>query len=120
MHGLNGLKYISTMVALSMRTIDQFYSDVAANKATNESNVSKTKGLIVWKVLAASSSGIATVVNTYWDIVIDWGLLRRNSRNPWLRDKLSVPYKSVYFLAMVSYYFVANITTYSSLLYWSI
>ncbi|KEH37711.1 phosphate transporter PHO1 homolog 9 isoform X2 [Medicago truncatula] len=101
MHGLNGLKYISTMVALSMRTIDQFYSDVAANKTTTEFNVSNTKGLIVWKILAASSSGIATVVNTYWDIVIDWGLLRRNSKNPWLRDKLSVPYKSVYFLAMV-------------------
>ncbi|XP_039684169.1 phosphate transporter PHO1 homolog 9 isoform X2 [Medicago truncatula] len=83
MHGLNALKYISTIVALTMRTIDQFSPGT------------------VWKVLAASSSGIATVVNTYWDIVIDWGLLRKDSRNPWLRDKLSVPYKSVYFLAMV-------------------
>ncbi|CAJ2669018.1 unnamed protein product [Trifolium pratense] len=83
MHGLNGLKYISTIIAVAMRTSNDFH-----------------KG-IVWKILAASSSGIATIVNTYWDIVIDWGLLRRNSRNPWLRDKLSVPYKSVYFLAMV-------------------
>jgi len=89
MHGLNGLKYISTVVALIMRTTNEFH-----------------KGM-VWKILAASSSSIATIVNTYWDIVIDWGLLRRNSRNPWLRDKLSVPYKSVYFVAMVSY-FVAN------------
>jgi len=100
MHGLNALKYISTILALTMRTIDQFSPGT------------------VWKVLAASSSGIATVVNTYWDIVMDWGLLRRDSRNPWLRDKLSVPYKSVYFLAMVSYYFVANMSEYSSLMCW--
>ncbi|KAK7295400.1 hypothetical protein RJT34_18307 [Clitoria ternatea] len=83
MHGLNGLKYISTLVALVMRS-------------TNELD----RGM-VWKVLAATSSSIATIANTYWDIVIDWGLLRRNSRNPWLRDKLSVPNKSVYFVAMV-------------------
>ncbi|GAU19789.1 hypothetical protein TSUD_170140 [Trifolium subterraneum] len=83
MHGLNGLKYLSTIVAVAMTTSNEFH-----------------KG-IVWKILAASSSGIATIGNTYWDIVIDWGLLRRSSRNPWLRDKLSVPYKSVYFLAMV-------------------
>ncbi|KEH21626.1 phosphate transporter PHO1 homolog 9 isoform X2 [Medicago truncatula] len=83
MHGLNGLKYISTVVALVMRTTNEFHKGMG------------------WKILAASSSGIATIVNTYWDIVIDWGLLRRDSRNPWLRDKLSVPYKSVYFLAMV-------------------
>lgn len=85
MHGLNGLKYISTIVALAMRTTYELQ-----------------RGM-VWRILAAASSGIATIVNTYWDIVIDWGLLRRNSRNPWLRDKLSVPNKSVYFVAMVSY-----------------
>ncbi|CAI8591848.1 unnamed protein product [Vicia faba] len=84
MHGLNGLKYVSTIVALAMRTIS-----------------SEFRSGTVWTVLAASSSTIATVVNTYWDIVMDWGLLVRNSRNPWLRDKLSVPYKSVYFVAMV-------------------
>ncbi|RDX81982.1 Phosphate transporter PHO1-like 9, partial [Mucuna pruriens] len=83
MHGLNGLKYISTVVALVMRTTNEFH-----------------RGM-VWKILAATSSGIATIVNTYWDIVIDWGLLRRNSRNQWLREKLSVPNKSVYFVAMV-------------------
>ncbi|KAJ1421422.1 SPX domain [Sesbania bispinosa] len=83
MHGLNGLKYISTIAALAMRTTYELH-----------------KGM-VWKILAAASSGVATIVNTYWDIVIDWGLLRRNSRNPWLRDKLSVPNKSVYFVAMV-------------------
>ncbi|KAL3000486.1 hypothetical protein AAZX31_09G215300 [Glycine max] len=83
MHGLNGLKYISTVVALVLRTTNEFH-----------------RGM-VWQILAATSSSIATIVNTYWDIVIDWGLLRRNSRNPWLREKLSVPNKSVYFVAMV-------------------
>ncbi|KAH6786486.1 EXS family protein [Perilla frutescens var. hirtella] len=40
-------------------------------------------------------------LNTYWDIVIDWGLLRRNSKNPWLRDKLLISNKAVYFVAIV-------------------
>ncbi|CAK8540643.1 unnamed protein product [Lathyrus sativus] len=80
--GLNGLKYISTIVAVVMRSSSEVYHGA------------------VWKVLAVSSSSIATVYNTYWDFVMDWGLLAKNSRNPWLRDKLLVPYKSVYFVAM--------------------
>ncbi|KAM3286504.1 phosphate transporter PHO1 9 [Capsicum chacoense] len=83
MQGLNALKYFSTIVALVMRTLyDQ-------------------KRGVFWKVMAASTSGITTIANTYWDLVIDWGLLQRNSRNPWLRDKLLVPYKTVYFVAIV-------------------
>lgn len=84
-HGLNGLKYFSTIAAVAIRTIHQSLEE----KTTT------------WLVLAASTSGIATIVNTYWDLVIDWGLLRRNSRNPWLRDKLILPHKGVYFVAMV-------------------
>ncbi|XP_055805337.1 phosphate transporter PHO1 homolog 9-like isoform X2 [Solanum dulcamara] len=83
MQGFNSLKYLSTIVALVMRTLyDQ-------------------KRGTFWKVMAASTSGITTVANTYWDLVIDWGLLQRNSKNPWLRDKLLVPYKIVYFVAIV-------------------
>lgn len=82
--GLNALKYLSTIVALVARTIyDQ-------NRGTP------------WKIIAAATSGITTVYSTYWDIVIDWGLLRRNSRNRWLRDKLLLSNKLVYFVAMVS------------------
>ncbi|XVE83752.1 hypothetical protein DITRI_Ditri16bG0111600 [Diplodiscus trichospermus] len=84
-HGANAMKYFSTIAAVAIRTI---YS-LQRQKTTT------------WLVLAASTSGIATIVNTYWDIVIDWGLLRRNSRNPWLRDKLILPHKGVYFVAMV-------------------
>ncbi|KAE8735828.1 Phosphate transporter PHO1-like protein 5 [Hibiscus syriacus] len=85
MHGLNGLKYFSTIVAVGTRTIYQHQ----AEKTTT------------WLVLAAATSGIATLASLYWDIVIDWGLLNRNSTNPWLRDKLVVPHKGVYFVAMV-------------------
>ncbi|XP_049384660.1 phosphate transporter PHO1 homolog 9 isoform X4 [Solanum stenotomum] len=83
MQGLNSLKYFSTIVALVTRTLyDQ-------------------KRETFWKVMAASTSGITTIANTYWDLVIDWGLLQRNSKNPWLRDKLLVPHKIVYFVAIV-------------------
>lgn len=80
---LNGLKYFSTIAAVVLRTANEL------------------QGGMIWKIMAAASSGIATIANTYWDIVIDWGLLRWNSKNPWLRDKLLVPSKSVYFIAMV-------------------
>uniref|UniRef100_A0A251TZ16 Putative EXS n=1 Tax=Helianthus annuus TaxID=4232 RepID=A0A251TZ16_HELAN len=81
---LNGLKYFSTIVALVTRTI---YSK---------------KGGIAFKVISASTLGFATIFTTYWDLVMDWGLLSRNSENPWLRDKLILPSRSIYFIAMVS------------------
>lgn len=83
MHALNGFKYFSTIVAVVMRT-------------GNDLNWG-----ITWKIMAAASSGVATIVSTYWDIVIDWGLLRRNSKNPWLREKLLISNRSVYFVAIV-------------------
>ncbi|KAK8695841.1 hypothetical protein V6N13_000988 [Hibiscus sabdariffa] len=84
-HGLNAVKYLSTIVAVAARTI---YS---------HQDEKTTTGL----VLAAATSGIATMASLYWDIVMDWGLLNRNSTNPWLRDKLVVPHKGVYYVAMV-------------------
>ncbi|XP_023549609.1 phosphate transporter PHO1 homolog 9-like isoform X1 [Cucurbita pepo subsp. pepo] len=83
MHVFNGLKYFSTVIAVAMRT-------------GNDLNMGMT-----WRTLAAVSSVIATISGTYWDIVCDWGLLRRNSKNPWLRDKLVISNKSVYFAAIV-------------------
>lgn len=84
MHALNGLKYFSTIVAVVMRTGNDL------------------KWGITWRIMAAASSGVATIVSTYWDIVIDWGLLQRNSKNPWLREKLLISNRSVYFVAIVS------------------
>lgn len=56
---------------------------------------------IMWRLLGGITSAMAVVFCTYWDLVYDWGLLNRTSKNPWLRDELLVPYKEVYFIAMV-------------------
>nr|GMD51905.1 phosphate transporter PHO1 homolog 3-like isoform X1 [Ipomoea batatas] len=82
-HGVNGLKHFTTVAALVLRTLYELKKGAAM------------------RILAAVFSGITTIANTYWDIVIDWGLLQRNSKNPWLRDKLLVPSKAVYFAAIV-------------------
>ncbi|CAI9109743.1 OLC1v1009620C3 [Oldenlandia corymbosa var. corymbosa] len=79
----NALKYASTIVAVVLRTIYSFRRGAT------------------WRIMAAASSGVTTVYSTYWDIVMDWGLLNRTSKNPWLRDKLLVANKNVYFIAMV-------------------
>ncbi|KAG5240152.1 phosphate transporter PHO1 [Salix suchowensis] len=83
MQGYNGLKYFLTIVAVCLRTA---YS---LNHAVG------------WRAIAWFFSAIAAIISTYWDLVFDWGLLQRHSKNRWLRDKLLVPYKSVYFGAMV-------------------
>ncbi|KAJ1380703.1 SPX domain [Sesbania bispinosa] len=80
---INGSKYLSTIVAMVIRTAFE----------TNKGNT--------WKVLALVSSAVTVLMNTYWDIVKDWGLLQRHSKNPYLRDKIIVPHKSVYYIAMV-------------------
>ncbi|XP_058777329.1 phosphate transporter PHO1 homolog 10-like isoform X2 [Vicia villosa] len=82
-HAINGSKYLSTIVAMVIRTVFE------------------TKKGVTWKVLALISSGVAILINTYWDIVKDWSLLQRHSKNRYLRDKLIVSHKSVYYLAMV-------------------
>ncbi|KAF5454752.1 hypothetical protein F2P56_024396 [Juglans regia] len=83
MQGYKGLKYFLTIVAVSMRTA-----------------YSLDKGL-GWRTLAWIFSAIAAIVSTYCDLVLDWGLLQRKSKNRWLRDKLLIPHRSVYFGAMV-------------------
>ncbi|XP_076926899.1 phosphate transporter PHO1 homolog 9-like [Bidens hawaiensis] len=82
---LNALKYFSTIIALIARSIQ------------TQRRLKKELSL---KIIAASTSGIATIFNTYWDIVMDWGLLCKDSENPWLRDKLILPNRSLYFIAM--------------------
>ncbi|KAM3754583.1 hypothetical protein ACB098_03G176400 [Castanea mollissima] len=83
MQGYNGIKYFLTIMAIILRTA--YILD---------------KGM-GWKTLAGIFSAIAAIVATYWDLVIDWGLLQHRSKNRWLRDKLLVPHKSVSFGAMV-------------------
>jgi hypothetical protein len=82
-HAINGSKYLSTIIAMVIRTTFE------------------TKKAMTWKVLALISSAVAILLNTYWDIVKDWSLLQRHSNNPYLRDKLVLSHKSVYYIAMV-------------------
>lgn len=79
----NGLKYFLIIIAVAARTAYELRMGMTL------------------KIFAAATSGAATIMATYWDIVVDWGLLQRDSRNPWLRDKLVIPNRSVYFVAMV-------------------
>ncbi|KAJ1405806.1 SPX domain [Sesbania bispinosa] len=83
MQGLNGLKYFLTIAAVCLRTASTLDNGMG------------------WKVLAWIFSISTAIFSTYWDLVIDWGLLQRHSKNRWLRDKLLVPQKSIYFVAMV-------------------
>ncbi|KAJ6689967.1 hypothetical protein OIU85_006271 [Salix viminalis] len=83
MQGYNGLKYFLTIVAVCLRTAYSLNHRVG------------------WRAIACFFSAITAIFCTYWDLVFDWGLLQRHSKNRWLRDKLLVPYKSVYFGAMV-------------------
>ncbi|KOM45923.1 hypothetical protein LR48_Vigan06g122900 [Vigna angularis] len=91
----------------------QFYEEEDINRAFNSLNYLSTITAMVfrtafelkkgrsWKVLALVTSALAVLQNTYWDIVKDWGLLQRHSKNPYLRDKLILPHRSIYFIAMV-------------------
>ncbi|KAK4481586.1 hypothetical protein RD792_012488 [Penstemon davidsonii] len=83
MQGYNGLKYFLTIVAVCTRTAYNL------------------NGSVSWRCTAWTTSIVVTIFCTYWDIVIDWGLFQKNSRNRFLRDKLLVQNKNVYYVAMV-------------------
>lgn len=57
-----------------------------------------TKG---WMAIFIICSTLATGYQLYWDFVVDWGLLRTNSKNYLLRDQLILENKIVYFVSMV-------------------
>jgi xenotropic and polytropic retrovirus receptor 1 len=54
-----------------------------------------------WLCVVVIMSSIATLYQLYWDFVRDWGLLQRNSKNPWLRNELMLRRKAIYYLSMV-------------------
>ncbi|KAI9162357.1 hypothetical protein LWI28_026496 [Acer negundo] len=83
MQGYNAMRYFMTIVAICTRSAYSLYMGMG------------------WKIIAGITSAIAAIYCTYWDLVVDWGLLQRHSKNPWLRDKLLLPCKTVYFAAMV-------------------
>lgn len=54
------------------------------------------------RVLFMIASIIATIYTNYWDLCVDWSLLNKKSKNKWLRDKIILKNKSLYFIAIVS------------------
>ncbi|CAN0896516.1 Phosphate transporter PHO1 homolog 3 [Linum grandiflorum] len=93
--GLNGLKYFVTIVAVTTRTAHSLNRGVG------------------WRLVAWVFSAIATIGGTYWDLVHDWGLLQPRSQNWFLRDKLILPFKSVYYVAIVSPNFKLSVLNYN-------
>lgn len=82
---MNGGKYLSAVVVVLMR--------IQYGKGDS----------VKWMVLYIITSTFATFYQIYWDVVIDWGLLRCNSVNPWLREKLILENRRyIYFMSMVS------------------
>jgi hypothetical protein len=79
----NAGKYASAMIAMAIKLTYMF------------------QGGSTWLVLFIIFSCIATLYQLYWDLVVDWGLLQRSSRNPWLRDNLVLKKKYIYFASMV-------------------
>ncbi|KAL0682851.1 hypothetical protein Bca4012_049699 [Brassica carinata] len=82
-HLVNLGKYVSAMLA-------------AGTKVAYEKERS-----IGWLCLVVAMSSIATIYQLYWDFVKDWGLLQRNSNNPWLRNQLMLRQKYIYYFSMV-------------------
>ncbi|CAK9274631.1 unnamed protein product [Sphagnum jensenii] len=78
----NAGKYMSAMVAVVLTLAYVSYD---------------TSTLLVLFLL---SSCCATLYQLYWDVVVDWGLLQQNSKNPWLRDNLILKRKYLYYISM--------------------
>ncbi|GLT91724.1 hypothetical protein SLE2022_095980 [Rubroshorea leprosula] len=81
-HLVNLGKYVSAMLAAGAK--------VAYEKEHNGG----------WLCLLVVISSAATVYQLYWDFVHDWGLLQVNSKNPWLRNKLMLRRKIIYYFSM--------------------
>lgn len=81
-HLINLGKYVSAMLAAGAK--------VAYEKERT----------IGWLCLVVIMSSVATVYQLYWDFVKDWGLLQKDSKNPWLRNDLMLRRKFIYFLSM--------------------
>lgn len=85
----NAGKYMSAIVALVLRQAYTNYRHLPAIE-------------MPLRVAFIIASVFATIYSSYWDFCVDWGLLLSMSRNKWLRDKLILQNKSIYFAAIVS------------------
>lgn len=82
-HVFNAGKYLSALVAITCRL---WYLESQSSVAL---------------VLGVFTAIVATIAQSYWDLVVDWGLLRARARHAWLRDQLILKREWVYFVAMV-------------------
>ncbi|KAI3924285.1 hypothetical protein MKW98_032486 [Papaver atlanticum] len=69
--GYNGFKYLSIVLAILMTTAYSKHNTTALY------------------ILAWICSTVATIVAIYWDLVLDWGLLRKNSEKPLVERQTS-------------------------------
>ncbi|XP_035547852.1 phosphate transporter PHO1 isoform X1 [Juglans regia] len=84
-HLANMGKYVSAMVAAGARlTYDHKNHDHHS----------------IWFPVVIVTSVVATVYQCYWDFVKDWGLLKQNSKNLWLRDDLILKNKNIYYVSI--------------------
>ncbi|KAH7444428.1 hypothetical protein KP509_02G078100 [Ceratopteris richardii] len=82
LHLMNAGKYLSALVAVVTKVSYKHYASRQ------------------WLIIFIISSTFATCYQLYWDIVVDWGLMRQKSKNPWLRDSLALRHRFIYFIAM--------------------
>ena len=82
-HILNSGKYFSAMVAAAVSLTYKY------KKGTG------------WAVGFVICSTMATGYQLYWDFIVDWGLLKTDSKNFLLRDRLMLQDKRIYFVSMV-------------------
>lgn len=83
-HLANLGKYVSAMVAAGARL-------TYARQPTQ-----------MWMIVVLVTSVVATVYQLYWDFVKDWGLFNTRSRNPCLRDDLTLKKRGIYYTSIVS------------------
>jgi hypothetical protein len=85
----NAGKYMSAIIAVGLRQAYTNYRYLPSHE-------------LPLRVLFIIASIIATIYTIYWDLCVDWGLLNSQSKNKWLRDKLILRNKKIYFAAIVS------------------
>ncbi|KAG0627990.1 hypothetical protein M758_2G242000 [Ceratodon purpureus] len=83
----NAGKYMSAIIAVGLRQAYTNYRHLPSHE-------------VPLRVLFIIASIIATIYTNYWDLCVDWGLLNSQSKNRWLRDKLILRNKKIYFAAI--------------------
>lgn len=87
-HLLNSGKYLASIVVVWI---------LATYEITGEPSL---------QTLWICSAAIASIYNYWWDVVMDWGLFKKESKNVLLRTELAYGSKWVYYFALVLNFFL--------------